>query len=70
MTIYPNPSKGIFTIKHDNIESITLYNVVGAKIFEANIDDREYVISDLESGIYFVNIKTNEGSVVKKIVKY
>lgn len=70
VTIYPNPSKGIFTIKHDNIESITLYNVVGAKIFEANIDDREYVISDLESGIYFVNIKTNEGSVVKKIVKY
>ncbi len=70
VTIYPNPSKDIFTIEHDNIESITLYNMMGAKVLEEEANDDKYVIRDLESGVYFVNIKTNIGSVVKKIVKY
>ena len=68
--IYPNPSEGIFTVQHENIKSITLYNITGTKIMEATVDADEYVISDLASGIYFVNIKTDTGSVVKKIVKY
>ena len=70
VNIYPNPSKGSFTIEHENIESITLYNITGTKILEDAVDANEYMISDLKPGIYFVNIKTDAGSVVKKIVKY
>lgn len=70
VTIYPNPSKGIFTIEHDNIENITLYNMMGAKILEEEVNNDKYVIRDLKSGVYFINVKTNVGSVVKKIVKY
>ncbi len=70
VTIYPNPSKGIFTIKHDNIESIILYNMMGAKVLEEKINTDEYIIRDLQSGVYFLNVKTNVGSVIKKIVKY
>lgn len=70
VTIYPNPSNGDFTIQHNNIESIAIYNIMGAMISEAEVDADEYIINDLKQGIYFVNIKTNVGSVVKKIVKY
>ena len=70
VTIYPNPSKGIFTIKHDNIESIILYNMMGAKVLEEKINADEYIIRDLQSGVYFLDVKTNVGSVIKKIVKY
>ena len=70
VTIYPNPSKGIFTIKHDNIESIILYNMMGTKVLEEKINADEYIIRDLQSGIYFLNVKTNVGNVIKKIVKY
>lgn len=70
VSIYPNPSKGIFTIRHDNIERVILYNVMGSKISDEMVNASEYIISDLKSGIYFVNIKTSNGSVIEKIVKY
>ena len=48
---------------------ISVYNVIGNKIMEVNVDGNNYVINGLESGVYFVEIKTNEGSAVKRIVK-
>ena len=68
-SIYPNPSKDNFTIVCDNMTYIAVYNIVGNKIMEANIGGSNYVINGLESGVYFVEIKTNEGNVVKRILK-
>ena len=68
-SIYPNPSKDNFTIVCDNMTYISVYNVIGNKIMEVNVDGNNYVINGLESGVYFVEIKTNEGSAVKRIVK-
>ncbi len=68
-SIYPNPSKDNFTIVCDNMTYITVYNVVGNKVMEANVDSSNYVVNGLESGVYFVEIKTNEGNLVKRILK-
>ena len=68
-SIYPNPSRDNFTIVCDNMTYITVYNVVGNKVMEANINGSYYVINGLESGVYFVEIKTNEGNIVKRILK-
>ena len=68
-SIYPNPSKDNFTIVCDNMTYIAVYNVVGSKIMETNVNGNIYVINDLNSGVYFVEIKTNEGNAVKRIVK-
>jgi hypothetical protein len=68
-SIYPNPSKDNFTIVCDNMTYIAVYNVIGNKIMEVNVDGNNYVVNGLESGVYFVEIKTNEGSAVKRIVK-
>ena len=68
-SIYPNPSRDNFTIVCDNMTYITVYNVVGNKVMEANINGSNYVINGLGSGVYFVEIKTNEGNVVKRILK-
>jgi hypothetical protein len=68
-SIYPNPSKDNFTIVCDNMTYISVYNVIGNKIMEVNVDGNNYVVNGLESGVYFVEIKTNEGSAVKRIVK-
>ena len=48
---------------------IAVYNVVGNKIMESNVDSNNYVINGLGSGVYFVDIKTTEGNTVKRIVK-
>ena len=68
-SIYPNPSRDNFTITCNDMTYVTVYNVVGNKIMEANVDGSNYVINGLESGVYFVEIKTNEGNVVKRILK-
>ena len=68
-SIYPNPSRDNFTIVCNDMTYVTVYNVVGNKIMEANVDGSNYVINGLESGVYFVEIKTNEGNFVKRILK-
>ena len=68
-SIYPNPSRDNFTIVCDDMTYIAVYNVVGNKIMESNVDSNNYVINGLESGVYFVDIKTTEGNTVKRIVK-
>lgn len=68
-TIYPNPSQNEFNIVCDNMTRITVYNVMGSKIMDTNVNSSRYSISSLESGVYFINIETTNGSIVKKVVK-
>ena len=69
-SIYPNPSRDNFTIVCNDMTYVTVYNVIGNKVMEANIKGSTYVINGLESGVYFVEIKTNEGNFVKRILKF
>ena len=68
-SIYPNPSRDNFTITCNDMTYVTVYNVIGNKVMEANIKGSTYVINGLESGVYFVDIKTSEGNIVKRILK-
>lgn len=68
-TIYPNPSRNEFNIVCDNMTRITVYNVMGSKIMDTDVNSSRYNISSLESGVYFINIETTNGSIVKKVVK-
>ncbi|MFM9987640.1 T9SS type A sorting domain-containing protein [Flavobacterium sp.] len=75
IAIFPNPTTGIVNIKNEAnllIESIDISDINGRTIkvvSPKNISNIEVNISDLTSGVYFMNIKTNEGSTIKKIVK-
>ena len=68
-TIYPNPSQNEFNIVCDNMTRITVYNVMGSKIMDTDVNSSRYSISSLESGVYFINIETTNGSIIKKVVK-
>jgi len=74
--IYPNPTTGELTIDNGQLtmNSIEVFDVYGRK---QNVEFhsygltvlRSYGLSHLSAGIYFVKIKTNQGEVVKKVVK-
>ena len=69
-SIYPNPSNDNFNIVCENMTRITVYNVMGAMILDAQVNDNRYTVSDLNAGVYFINIHDNDGNVVtKKVVK-
>ena len=69
VSVYPNPSNNDFTIVCNEIMRITVYNIIGNKIMEDEVNADKYVISGLETGVYFVDITTNEGKCVKRIIK-
>lgn len=73
--LYPNPVKDIVTVEVGNnvaISKLTLTDINGRIVKEWKIQDKNLVqvsVSDLNSGVYFASVETNEGNVVRKIVK-
>ncbi len=73
--IYPNPANDNITIENTSLnnkdEMISIYNIQGQLLIQQpmlrtkiNID-----ISGFAGGMYYVKVKTEEGMVVKKLVK-
>jgi len=72
--LYPNPAKDFVTVQFDAIKvnSITVMDVQG-RIIETykNLDKENLLLieqNNLGAGIYFLNIETDKGLVVKKLV--
>ena len=69
-TVYPNPTNGALKIEAENMEGISIYNMLGDKLFEAPSSGNvfEYDFSQHEVGIYLVRIQTEKGTVTKRVV--
>ena len=69
-TVYPNPTSGTLTIAAKDIENLSIYNMLGEKLFEASaVGNRfEYDFSPHEVGIYLVRIQTKKGMVTKQVM--
>lgn len=75
LTIYPNPSSSSVTVVIENtaepIIGIELYDVTGRLLIsDLNIRTNKYVMekNDLSSGLYFINVRFEDGNFVNKIV--
>ncbi|WP_298492654.1 T9SS type A sorting domain-containing protein [uncultured Algibacter sp.] len=71
--IYPNPTINVWNIKADNINinSVKVLDVLGKQVLTFTPDASEVVIdgSTLKSGIYFAQIKTDNGTSSVKLIK-
>ncbi len=72
-TIYPNPSNGIFTIEDlsgfQNLTGLIITDITGKTIYSSLFESNEaFDISNQPSGIYFINIKTENGIYSEKII--
>ena len=75
ITISPNPTDGIFTVKMNNVVNevdVQVTNVAGSLLLSDKMDATtgtlEFDLSDYQAGIYLLRIQTEEASVVRKIV--
>lgn len=70
--IYPNPSNGSVHIEANvDMQSIKVYDMNGALIKTINIssDYHNTDFSDLEIGVYLINIQTDDATISKKFIK-
>jgi surface protein len=72
--LYPNPVVDVIIIKSENLlESILVYDVTGRVIFktimEENRREKNISLKGINSGLYFINVRSNKGHSIKKIVK-
>lgn len=65
VNVYPNPVKDVLTIAADNVKQVVMYNSLGqvVKIVKGDDSNMNINVSDLQNGMYFVNIIDNDGNV-------
>lgn len=73
--IYPNPAHGEFSlnIKHTGMVNITIHNKLGGEVFsQENYIDNELNetidLSEFAEGLYFVTIKTENNTHMRKLI--
>ena len=68
--VYPNPTNGVMNIEaNEMIQSVRVMNLAGQTIISTAVDAERYQInaSDLETGIYFVQIETASGIATQRV---
>jgi spore germination protein YaaH len=70
ISVYPNPTNGILNIKTDKKGMITVYNAPGETIYHSPLETTTIDLSPLQlnSGIYFVEIDSENKKTVKKLI--
>ena len=69
-TVYPNPTNGTLKIESENIEAISIYNLLGEKVLETSASGNCYEVDfgPHEAGVYLVRILTEKGRVTKRVM--
>ena len=67
--LFPNPTKGSFTIEGVNLQNVSVYNALGQMVYTSECEGNSTVIdlNDAETGIYMVKIVSANGETVKKV---
>ena len=62
--VYPNPTQGRVTIEAENIRYLSIYNLIGEKVFESAVcgDTFEYDFSGREAGLYLIWMEDDRGN--------
>ena len=67
--VYPNPTEGMIKIEAENMKNISIFNILGEKVFESSADGDtfEYDFSHQGAGMYFIKVETAKGIETMKV---
>ena len=74
-SVYPNPTNNVLNISNktnDLINAVQITDLTGKTVKESDFIAKSSIqmnISDIAAGVYMMTIKTDKGSITKKIVK-
>lgn len=66
LLVYPNPTYGLVQITKA-VENVRMFDITGKQVLETT--SSTFDISNMDAGMYLIHIKTNNGSVVKSLIK-
>jgi photosystem II stability/assembly factor-like uncharacterized protein len=76
ITVYPNPTKGLFTVSYGNFkpQNVEIYDLTGKRILTYTNEtiaenQTEINLSHVSNGVYFIKISNENGQSVKRIIK-
>ena len=73
LTIYPNPANNQLTVKSEQltVKEIKVYDVMGETVYSEQLTTNNTTIdvSGLASGLYFLQVNSEQGTVNRKFVK-
>ncbi|MBL4624047.1 MAG: T9SS type A sorting domain-containing protein [Flavobacteriales bacterium] len=71
ITIFPNPSNGVINIVTNDLTAgnYVIYNAIGEVVLAGTFNSTTEVIeiSNLQNGLYFIDIQSDKGTIKKKI---
>ncbi len=69
--IYPNPVTNFLYIKNPKtpIESISIYNLLGVLVYNKSYYESAIDLQNIPSGVYFIEVKSNNEFYRKRIIK-
>lgn len=69
VSLYPNPAKNLVTISGiASNYSVTVYNQLGAKVYESKLNGTSQIETNWGSGLYFITIATESTSSTQKLI--
>lgn len=71
LSIYPNPvntGKIYVSSKLALEKKVEIFDVLGKKVFEAIVTNKEVNISALNTGVYIVKVREGEASATRKLI--
>ena len=72
VVIYPNPTNNILNLKSNDdvvLEEVSIYDLRGKKLLSINKNLNQLNLENLNSGIYILNIKTDQSFINKQLIK-
>jgi hypothetical protein len=70
ISIYPNPTNGLFTIENAKGCQLTIFNSLGKTIYNGIVNDNSFTtdLNNVTDGIYFLKLERNGSFLCQKIV--
>ena len=67
--VYPNPTRGNLNINAEGMTNVSLYNMMGQKVFEQDIESDEYVLdmTSMTNGVYMLKVVSRNGEMTQRI---
>ena len=69
--LYPNPTSGQLSIEAEEMTSVSVYDLFGQCVMHVSAEEGHITVdmSQLHNGIYFIKVKTANGSAMQRVVK-